>query len=270
MRKNDSHIKKRSINRAKSLFEFDGEVKSLLEEMNIDENYIPSKNQFIPLRRKCNASVGGTSENISIDKINIDNIMLLKTIVEVFQLDFVGIDIRMTDISKSCFETELAIIEINAQPQISSKVSNEAFNIFFKDSLPNNGNIETCFILCDDKILNDKIKDYIINENQKNDFTLICNHGVFVNGLKVKNNTSYIQDSKFAYSSRQTEKIINITSFNEILKNGLSMCSINKIVFIKDDILDNQIYQTIYDLVHKNCDNIFEIDNNIDSIKEII
>lgn len=110
----------------------DEEILSMIRDQNLSLSSILNHGQFIPLRRKNNASASGTTIPLDRDKVHIDNINLAFDVARLFSLDIVGIDLIIEDISKSWLETRCVICDVNAVPQIGhdrvKTIFNEAFN----------------------------------------------------------------------------------------------------------------------------------------------
>jgi cyanophycin synthetase len=96
----------------------------LLEEANIDINFIPEKGQYIRLRRIANISVGGTIVRITdLSIVHKDNVDLVLRAASVLRLDISGIDLIIPSLEESWLQSGAIINEVNSQPQISSEAN---------------------------------------------------------------------------------------------------------------------------------------------------
>lgn len=252
----------------KKSLDYNEEAKSLLDDMQLDENHIPEKEKFIPLRRKANISTGGTKIPIETVSVHKDNIVLIQSIEKLFQLDFIGIDIIFPDISKSWQKTGGGILEVNGQPQIPEIGWNQIFKLYKNEIVKNSGKLDSFIIICDDTSLEKEICDLILNELDNRQLGFVCEGGVFINGAKVKNTSSYSKDAKFLYSSKEIGKLILIYSYEEILRFGLSIDGIQAILLLKTD--NKQQYVDTLELIENCSESIYELENSLKGIKEII
>ena len=95
----------------------DEECHIRLNELGIDTNYIPKKDDWITLCYTCNASRGGTY--ISLDKkICNENNMLLINAAKALNLNLVGFDVLCADINLPIVSSGGVIIESNDSPSV--------------------------------------------------------------------------------------------------------------------------------------------------------
>jgi cyanophycin synthetase len=96
--------------------ELDAEALELLAREGMDVQSVPAAGSVITLRRTANVSRGGSTEDLT-DKIHPDNAALCVQAAALLRLDIAGLDLLITDISRSWREVGGAFCEINAQPQ---------------------------------------------------------------------------------------------------------------------------------------------------------
>lgn len=101
----------------------DEEALSLLIEHGLTPHSRPAEGEYIRLRRRDNVNAGGTNEELESDDptmVHPDNLRLAIEATRVLRLDFAGIDLITTDISRSWLEIGATICEVNAQPQMGA------------------------------------------------------------------------------------------------------------------------------------------------------
>lgn len=96
--------------------EVDDEALEMLARDGLDANSVPAAGTVVALRRTANVSRGGTSEDVT-EQIHPDNAALCVQAAALLRLDIAGLDLLITDISRSWREVGGAFCEINAQPQ---------------------------------------------------------------------------------------------------------------------------------------------------------
>jgi len=113
----------------------DYEILSMLKDQNLSLQSVLPAGEFIPLRRKNNASANGLTILLDISEVHPDNIKLAFDVAALFNLDIVGVDLIISDISKSWLETECVICDVNSIPQIGFDRVEGIFNSAFKDGI---------------------------------------------------------------------------------------------------------------------------------------
>jgi cyanophycin synthetase len=61
-----------------------------------------------------NASAGGSTIGLDVNQVHPDNINLAFNVAKLFNLDIAGIDLIISDISKSWLNTPCVICDVNA------------------------------------------------------------------------------------------------------------------------------------------------------------
>ncbi|HVZ42474.1 MAG TPA: hypothetical protein VHA82_01590 [Ramlibacter sp.] len=105
------------------LLTLDDEALGMLRQDGRDAGYVPAAGEEVRLRRRDNVSAGGT--NVELDPadanaVHPDNIELAIEAARVLRLDFAGVDLITTDISRSWLEVGGLVCEVNAQPQVGA------------------------------------------------------------------------------------------------------------------------------------------------------
>lgn len=95
------------------------ETKMIFDMLGITAEYIPQKNEKMPIRYVCNAAAGGTVIGLSTQIIHPTNVYLACKAAKVLNLKLVGLDVLCEDIAKPIVETRGYFIEANSGPDIT-------------------------------------------------------------------------------------------------------------------------------------------------------
>jgi cyanophycin synthetase len=101
--------------------ELDTEAVGMLEQQGLSRHGIPASDQYVGLRRRNNSTAGGTTTLLPLDTVHPDNLVLAVSAARALRLDLAGVDLLISDISKSWLETGALICEVNSQPQGGQK-----------------------------------------------------------------------------------------------------------------------------------------------------
>lgn len=123
----------------------DNEARTLLEREGLSLNSIPKKGEFIALRRSANVSTGGDTVVLDRDEIDSSYIELAKRAVDILRLDIAAVDFIARDIANPWQQTETAIIEVNAQPQMGTILTHLHGQIL-KSYIHGDGTIPSMFV----------------------------------------------------------------------------------------------------------------------------
>ncbi len=97
----------------------DDEVRDWLANQALSLESIPASGRHVRLRGAANVNAGGTREAV-MHKAHPDNLALAVRAARAMRLDLAGVDLLISDISRSWRETGAAICEINSQPQMAT------------------------------------------------------------------------------------------------------------------------------------------------------
>lgn len=95
------------------------ETKTIFEELGIDYDYVPAKDEHIPLRYICNATQGGTFKSLDVQTICPENWDLAVRTARILNLNLAGLDLICEDISIPIENSKGFIIEANVDPDIT-------------------------------------------------------------------------------------------------------------------------------------------------------
>lgn len=118
----------------------DEEALGVLKEFGLSAQSRPKVGVYVKLRRRDNVNAGGTNEELApgdASRVHPDNLRLAVEATRVLRLDFAGIDLITTDISRSWLEVGALICEVNARPQMGGsndpKLYQRLLNRFFPE-----------------------------------------------------------------------------------------------------------------------------------------
>ncbi len=107
----------------KVLLTLDAEALSLLHDAGLAPESVVEAGRCVPLRRKNNASTGGDQLAVALTDIHPDNLALAERAAALLRLDFAGIDLLISDITRSWMDSGALICEVNAVPQVGIRTS---------------------------------------------------------------------------------------------------------------------------------------------------
>ncbi|MGJ8605797.1 MAG: hypothetical protein ACSHXH_16900 [Marivita sp.] len=101
----------------------DEEAMGMLRQQGLGPDDVPAKDRFVTLRRKNNASAGGSSEQLDWDIIHPANLEVCIAAADLLGLDAAGVDLLIPDITVPWHQNGALICEVNAQPQVGFEVA---------------------------------------------------------------------------------------------------------------------------------------------------
>lgn len=231
-------IKRRSKEKKGKILSLDEEAISLLKESNLDENRVLEKDKFVQLRRKSNAYTGGLTTLIEHKDIHPDNIDLVERIAKTLDLDIVGIDLLIPDISSSWISSKAAICEVNAQPQVGNSDTPEIYEDILKQLVIKNGKIKIAYYLSDEK---GDIKNIDKLFKLENGIGISSYLGNFIGKrqLTLPNNDFYSYSSSMVHD-KNIDKALVCTSMKELIQTGFPHNSCDLLII---DNIDMKLYK---------------------------
>ncbi|MGE0718670.1 MAG: acetate--CoA ligase family protein [Alphaproteobacteria bacterium] len=105
--------------------DIDGEVRRFLTAQGLDTDSVPERGRTVILRRAANVSMGATSEDVT-GIMHPDYHAMATAASRAVGLDFAGIDLLSTDISRPIAETGAKVCEINHSPGVRPHILDPA------------------------------------------------------------------------------------------------------------------------------------------------
>ena len=197
------------------------EALDLLSEQGHMPESVPERGREIICRRKSNISEGGSHELIPLESIHPTNKELAIDTARLFGLDFAGVDLITTDITLPWHSLNARIVEVNAQPQLGYRGTENLYKDILMDILDNHGKIENYFIYADS--LADTAA---IATLQKLAFKLGCNaistkQGVWIDGAQVGGPPeSSLHSAQAVLSNKRTQSALICMTRAEVNQHG--------------------------------------------------
>jgi len=220
----DAEALRRERERGKVLFSLDEEAETLLQEAGMGTDSVPEKGMFVPLRRRANVSTGGTTEDV-LDLVHPDNRDLALRAAQVFNLDFAGVDLIISDISRSWQEVDCGICEINAQPQIGTNHDPDLYIKIVQDMLAGDGRIPIIllFTMQQDSSASTLLRGLKQLLAEKVPKVAICNSeaGWLDSTLLTKKQHSIVDMARSCLLAKEVDAAVIEMPFNSVFKYGL-------------------------------------------------
>jgi len=136
--------------RQRAPMRLDDEALKLLGAKGLDPESVLPNGEFVALRRRANISAGGTYEILPPESLHPDNRSLAVNAALTLGLDIAGIDVISGDPAKSWRETGGIIVEVNAQPQIGYRDTEEIFGEILVALMRGKGDIPVHLLITED------------------------------------------------------------------------------------------------------------------------
>jgi cyanophycin synthetase len=146
----DDKAQRAKMRRQRAPMVLDDEATKLLEARGFKANSVVPAGEFIALRRRSNISAGGTYEILPPEALHPDNRMVAINAAATLGLDIAGIDVISPDPALSWRETGGIICEVNAQPQIGFRDTEQIFGEILRAAIGGNGDIPVHLLLVQD------------------------------------------------------------------------------------------------------------------------
>lgn len=124
----------------------DEEALSLIAFSGLSEESVPLKGQFVKLKRAANVASGGTPIAV-FDRVHPDNADLAIRAAKALRLDMAGIDLLISDISRSWREVGAAVCEVNAQPNLGQITSLHLYEPILRKLVGRHGRIRSVLFI---------------------------------------------------------------------------------------------------------------------------
>src|SRR5690606_12830044 len=136
--------------RQRAPMRLDEEALKLLAARGFGPESLLPDGEFVALRRRANISAGGTYQILPPESLHPDNRMLAVNAALALGLDVAGIDVISGDPAKSWRETGGIIVEVNAQPQIGYRDTEEIFGEILMALMRGKGDIPVHLLITQD------------------------------------------------------------------------------------------------------------------------
>ncbi|MDA1370825.1 MAG: hypothetical protein O2971_08715 [Proteobacteria bacterium] len=143
----NERLQRISRRHGRQVLSIDEEALALMKLENLTPQSIPGEGCYVRMRRKDNASAGGRNEMLSLDSVHPDNLLLAIRAANLLRLDFAGIDLIISDISKSWLDVGALICEVNAQPTLGISDTPDIYQKILSRLLPGGGRIPAHLII---------------------------------------------------------------------------------------------------------------------------
>ena len=211
----------RTRGRANHVLRLDSEALDLLHQQGRSPDEIPALNEYVRLRRRDNINAGGRNVKWALQDIHPDNIQLAQDAANLLRLDVAGVDLIITDISKSWRDVGAVICEVNAQPQLGMNTHAEAYPEFLNSLFPKGAHIPVHLLLCPESAAQDA--QWMEALAQKTRVTGVSGRsGLLVDGVWRGGPFSHGFDAALALlQNPHVSEAICLMSFSELMQFGL-------------------------------------------------
>ncbi len=214
--------------KSKRSIAFDLEAQRLLMQQGLSMNSVPEKDQFVALRSAANTSRGGERKDV-INIAHPDNFALAARAAEALRLDLAGIDVLMSDISRSWLEVGAIICEVNAQPQLAAN-----HDTLLQELIGGNGRIPVDVVLGLDRI--DLLQKAIAKHQRLSTASglgLVGRDGVFVGNQRFSGPPSdQFQAVSMLLSCTRVDRLVLALWDTSTLSDGLPIDRINRLTIV--------------------------------------
>jgi len=198
----------------------DAEALDLLTQNGMSADTVVPEGQFVSLRRRANAAVGGTPFKLT-QAIHPDNQRLAERAALALGLDIAGVDLIMADISRSWFETGALICEVNGQPQIGDSVTPGIYVEVLRALLPAQTRIPLVLVIGDDQAIGVARQILQHGTGRGEVWAMACTGGVWEGNERMTGPTSAFAAARIAFASRGIDAAVVVMSPAQILSSGL-------------------------------------------------
>lgn len=134
----------------KPMTSLDDEALGLLRQQGRAAQDVPARGEYVRLRRRDNVNAGGTNETCPLDSVHPDNAQVALDAAAALRLDFAGIDLIITDITRSWQEIGALICEVNAQPQVVAPDQPSLYEDILRGMFAQGARVPARLVVCPD------------------------------------------------------------------------------------------------------------------------
>lgn len=165
----------------------DEEALVLLQREGLTPEHCPAEGQYVRLRRRDNVNAGGSNQELSPDDptvVHPDNRRLAIETARLLRLDFAGIDLITTDISRSWLESGALICEVNARPQMGASHDTGVYQRLLARMFPHGFRIPAELVVVpSDEGLQAAVRDRLLSTRP--DVSVSSVQGLWIEGIRV-------------------------------------------------------------------------------------
>ncbi len=215
----------------------DEEAISILQEAGLASDSVPDAGQFVVLRRQSNVSTGGSHFVVPLAEVHPDNLALAIDAACAIRLDIAGIDLLITDVSRSWREVRGVICEVNAQPQIGYRDTPEIFTVILEELLPKGEPFPLHLFICEH---HPKASGELLAMAKKlGANALSCGSDAFLNGIRSGQFRDGFHSAKALLLDRRCTGATLFMTHHEIACFGLPAARFTSIRLINSTGLPN-------------------------------
>lgn len=243
-------FKRRAAQMGRAPLSLDEEARALLSREGLSSDYVPELGQYIRLRRRDNINAGGTNENCAITTVHDDNIRLAQDIATLFQLDFVGIDLLIEDISRSWQEIGGLVCEVNAKPQLRASDQPEIYQTILKKIFFTGTQIPAdATVMRDGYVPSHEMIEKLSRHQPQTIFS--CRSGLWLAGQKISSSFQTSYDAAVAaLICRDAHSAHAFFELSDLIRNGLPGLTWRDLRLLNlDDELNQYKVQLLKELV---------------------
>lgn len=222
---------RRALRPGNILLVLDDEALSLLARGGYDASYVPPAGQYIRLRYKDNVSAGGTNIHCNIDDIHPDNLQLAQDAARLLHLDFAGIDLIISDITRSWQDIGGLICEVNAQPQLRAGGNVSVYQSIFQSMFKNGACVSANVVVVPDDLATRP--DFVQKVCTSAPDSLVSSlSGLWQAGKRLTNTFKNSHEAAIAALTRiDCRSVQVILSVSDLLEFGLPTFAVNYLQF---------------------------------------
>ncbi len=185
----------------------DDDARDMLTRQQMSPDSIPMARQFVSLRSVANVDRGGMSVQV-IEKAHPDNLALAAKAAQVLELDIAGIDLLISDISKSWHDVGALICEVNSRPMINTA----AIGRLLRMMSPSGYRIPSMLLVADLSM------ERLIQAAGKLHARvgIASPQGAWIDGMKVCKNASFVNNGRSILLNRELRIFIHCVTPEEM------------------------------------------------------
>ncbi|PWK60558.1 ATP-grasp domain-containing protein [Roseicyclus mahoneyensis] len=242
----------------------DDEASHLIKQAGYTLNTVLVDGLEVVLRRRANMSTGGTAYDVS-ELLHPDNAKLAIRAAEALMLDIAGVDLIAEDISRSWRETDVKILEVNAQPQISPQFVPDVYRDIIMPRLKGGTRARVALFVTDDWTADVQSAFEVLKHSLRTEWGVMVEQdreGLFRSGQwiaqPVQSGLKFVQNAEWDQS---IDGILACPSYDELARHGMPAQFVDRILFYATRASDvNTNIAKILEILSKTADHVVEKD----------